>query len=112
MLIRLNEDAKTVERDITEQMRQACESIMPAIVDTTAEMIAGFDPEFQQRVKKHIIVAGGGSQIRGIAEYMEQALQHPIGKCKVTCVEDPLYAGSDGSVKLAQDMPAKYWEDM
>jgi hypothetical protein len=29
----------------------------------------------------------------------------------VKCVEDPLFAGADGCLALAKDMPAEYWED-
>jgi hypothetical protein len=30
----------------------------------------------------------------------------------VVSVEDPLYAGSVGGLKLAQDMPKNYWEEL
>ena len=100
---------KPVMHDIRNEMQRACESILPALVETTTEMIAKFDPEFQVKIKNNIVLAGGGSLIRGIAEYLEDALKE-YGPCKVTCVEDPLFAGSDGALKLATDMPAKYWE--
>ena len=103
-------DGKNVDHNITQEMKEACESILPAIADTTAEMIARFDPEFQAQIKKNIVVAGGGSQIRGFAEELTKALQPLVGKCTVSCVEEPLFAGSDGSLKLAQDMPEKYWD--
>jgi rod shape-determining protein MreB len=74
-------------------------------------MIARFDPEFQVRIKNNIVLAGGGSLIRGIAGYLQDALKE-YGPCKVTCVSDPLFAGSDGALKLAQDMPEKYWEQL
>ena len=55
------------------------------------------------------LLAGGGSLIRGMREYLQDALKE-YGSCKVTCVADPLFAGSNGALKLAEDMPAKYWE--
>jgi rod shape-determining protein MreB len=104
-------DGKPVMHDIKDEMRRACESILPALIETTAEMIAGFDPEFQAKVKKNIILAGGGSLIRGIDGVLQSALKE-YGSCKVTCVDDPLFAGSLGALKLAQDMPASYWETL
>jgi len=105
-------EGKLIPHDITNEMKRACESIMPAIIDTTATMIARFDPEFQIKIKNNIVVAGGGSKIRGIAEYLHSAFKELFGECRVSCVEDPLFCGSDGSLKLAMDMPKKYWEQL
>jgi rod shape-determining protein MreB len=109
--VELPVDGKPVMHDITNEIKRACESILPAIVETATEMIARFDPEFQVKIKNNIIVAGGGSLIRGISEYITDALKE-IGPCTVMRVDDPLYAGSDGALKLAQDMPVKYWESL
>jgi rod shape-determining protein MreB len=104
-------DGKPVVHDITAEVGAACESIMPAIVETAYSMIARFDAEFQSRVKNNIVVAGGGSQIRGIADRLVRGLKE-LGQCRVTPVEDPLFAGSDGGLKLAMDMHEQYWEKL
>ena len=104
-------EGKPVMHDITNEIRRACESILPAIVERTTEMMARFDPEFHLKIKNNIVLAGGGSLIRGIREYLQDALKE-YGSCKVTCVDDPLFAGSNGALKLAEDMPAKYWETL
>ena len=88
-------------------MRRACEDILPGILETTAEMIARFDPEYQDAVRRNIILAGGGSQIRGLARRIEREMS-AYGPCKVKCVEDPLFAGADGFLALAKEMPAEY----
>jgi rod shape-determining protein MreB len=72
-------------------------------------MIARFDPEYQDAVRRNIILAGGGSQIRGLARHVEREMS-AYGPCKVKCVEDPLFAGADGCLALAKEMPAEYWE--
>ena len=104
-------DGKPVMHDIKNEIKRACESILPALTETTTEMIARFDPEFQVRIKNNIVLAGGGSLIRGLREYLQDALKE-YGPCKVSCVEEPLFAGSNGALKLAQDMPSKYWEPL
>ncbi len=109
--VELPVDGKPVMHDIKNEIRRACESILPAILETTTEMIARFDPEFQEKIKNNIVLAGGGSQIRGIREYLQDAMKE-YGSCKISCVEDPLFAGSEGALKLAQDMPSEFWEDM
>ena len=103
-------DGKATKHDITAEMRQVCESIMPAVIETTAELISRFDPEYQDAVRRNIILAGGGSQIRGLARYIEREIGH-YGPCKVKTVDDPLYSGAHGCLVLAKEMPTEYWED-
>jgi rod shape-determining protein MreB and related proteins len=109
--VELPVNGKPVMHDIKEEIRRACESILPALVETTTELIARFDPEFQERIKNNIVLAGGGSLIRGLAGTLQDALKE-YGAFRVTCVEDPLFAGAKGGLKLAQDMPSKYWETL
>jgi len=97
--------------DITTEMRRACESIIPGMLENALELIARFDPEYQGVVRQNIILAGGGGQIRGLAKYLEDELKED-GPCKVTVVEDPIFAGSDGALALAEDMPDRYWQDL
>ncbi len=108
--VELPVNGKLVQHDIKDEIRRACESILPALVETTTEMIARFDPEFQMKIKNNIILAGGGSLIRRITEHLKDALKEY--DCKVTRVSDPLFAGADGGLRLAQDMPSKYWETL
>jgi rod shape-determining protein MreB len=109
--VELPVNGKPVIHDIKDEVRRSCESILPALLETTTEMIARFDPEFQIKIKNNIVLAGGGSLIRGIGEYLQDALKE-YGTCKVTRVKDPLFAGADGALRLAQDIPSKYWETL
>ncbi len=104
-------DGRPTKHDITEEMKRACESILPAIVESTLELIAKFDPEYQDVIRKNVILAGGGSQIDGLAEHLEKVLGE-YGDAKVIVVDDALYSGSDGALALAQDMPEDYWTDV
>lgn len=97
--------------DITEEMRKACESPMPAIVEMATDLIASFDPEFQERVRQNIVVAGGGSQLSGLDVYLTAAMKE-FEPCKFTCIQDPLYAGADGALQLATDMPEEFLEKL
>lgn len=103
-------NGKSTGHDITEEMRRACESVLPGILETAAEMIARFDPEYQDVVRRNIILAGGGSGIRGLARHIEREMS-AYGPCKVKCVDDPLFAGADGCLALAREMPDEYWEN-
>ncbi len=104
-------DGRMVAHDITDDLGRACESILPALHEHTAELIAKFDPQFQDAIRQNIILAGGGSQIRGLAEHLEKAMSE-YGPARVTTVSDPVYAGADGALALAKDMPAEYWEEV
>ena len=94
--------------DVTEELREACESILPELIESTRELIITFDPEYQDDLRQNILLAGGGSQIRGMAEEIRSNLSE-FGPCRVNSVEDPIYAGAAGALKLATDMPDTEW---
>lgn len=102
-------EGKPVVHDITDEMKRSCESILPPMIETLTEMIARVDPEYQKKIRSSIILAGCGSQIRGIPDYISQSLKE-YGNSQVTTVEDPLFAGATGALSLAQEMPRRYWK--
>ena len=104
-------EGKPTAHIITDEVKRACESILPAMVESALELIAKFDPEYQDTIRKNIILAGGGSQIRGLGEYLEKAIGE-YGPTKVRVVDDPLFSGADGALELAKEMPDKYWTEL
>ena len=103
--------AKTAELDITEEMRIACESILPPVCETMIDLLSRVAPEYQEKVRNNIIVAGGSSLISGLSEALEKALQE-LGGGRVTVVRDPLFAGSDGGLAIARDASTADWEKL
>ncbi len=97
--------------DVTEELREACESILPEMISSARELIVTYDPEFQNELRQNILLAGGGSQIRGLAEEVRSNLSE-FGPCRVATVEDPVYAGAAGALKLAMDMPEVEWRQV
>jgi rod shape-determining protein MreB and related proteins len=104
-------DGKPTPHDITAELKQACEIMVKPILDGIHKLIATFNPEFQDRLRNNIILAGGGSQIRGLNKRIEDGLES-VGGGKVTVVDEPLYAGANGALQLAMDMPAEYWQQL
>ncbi|MFG0316935.1 MAG: MamK family actin-like protein [Planctomycetota bacterium JB042] len=110
IVVKIPVKGKPTEVDITEDMRAACRTIIGPIVDGLAELIGSFDPEFQDRLKGNVLLGGGGSQIAGLGDAIEQEMANRLGGGSVTTVEEPIYAGANGALKIAHDMPEEYWE--
>ena len=104
-------EGKFTDVDVTDDMQVACESILPPIVETAIDLVSRYEPDFQELVRKNVILAGGGSQIDGIAKELENQLQE-YGPFSLSTVKDSLFAGAEGALALATDMPEEYWEDM
>ena len=102
---------KPREFEITNEIRQACLSIVPPMVEALEKLVATFDPEFQPRIRNNILLGGGGSQIRGLGAALEDALEE-YGGGRVRTVEEPVYAGANGALAIAQDMPEDTWEQL
>ncbi|MDP2958113.1 MAG: rod shape-determining protein, partial [Longimicrobiales bacterium] len=100
---------KPTSLEITAEMRKACESLVGPVSETMLDLLSRVDPEYQQRVRNSIVLAGGGSQIPGFAAALERTLED-VGGGKVRSVEDPLYAGANGSLVIAADAPEGDWE--
>ena len=101
---------KPTEFDITELMYKACYSIVPPTVAALQDLIATYDPEFQEKMRNNVLLGGGGSQIGALGRALEAALKE-YGGGKVTTVEEPQYQGSNCALKLGLDMPEEYWKE-
>lgn len=101
---------KPTDFDITEQMRESCLSIVDPIIEGLGKLISTFDPEFQHKLKDRVLLAGGGSMIRELDSMLERRMQELLGSGKVVRIEEPIYGGANGALKIAHDMPPDYWE--
>ena len=97
--------------DITTEMQTACEALVPPIVETMFDLLASVAPEFQARVRRNVIVSGGGGLIRNLGPKIQCALQQ-VGGGAVTVVEEPAFVGSDGCLAIARDAPDADWEKL
>jgi rod shape-determining protein MreB len=111
IMVDLPVDGKPTPHDLTQEVKQACEILVQPIVESIHKLIATFNPEFQDRLRNNVLLAGGGGLMRGLNKRIEDAMQQ-IGGGKVTVVDEPLYAGANGALQLAMDMPSEYWQQL
>jgi len=104
-------DGRPTRFDITDPMRAACESIVPAVVETMLDLISRVEPDYQESVRQNVILSGGSGLIRGLGLVLQDALED-IGGGRVRVVADPLHVGSDGGLALAMDAPESEWEKL
>jgi len=102
---------KAMEIDVTQEMRTACESILPPICETLAALLTKVEPEFQSKVRNNIILAGGSSLIAGLQDAVTKSLEE-LGGGRATVVKDPVFAGSDGGLAIARDASTADWEKL
>jgi rod shape-determining protein MreB len=102
---------KVQKVDITEEMRLACESLLAPFSETMLDLLAAVEPEYQERVRKNVILSGRGSRIRGLAAALEKTLTD-VGGGKVILVDDPVFAGSNGGLAIALDADESDWEKL
>ena len=99
------------ELDITSEIKAACETILPPVIETMLDLLSRVEPEFQEKVRDNIILSGGGGLIRGLPQALEKALEQ-VGGGRVKYMEDPVFVGSDGGLALALDAPDSDWEKL
>ena len=104
-------NGKPTAFDITAELKEACRLVVPDIVTGLHKLVSSFDAEFQRRMLQNVVLAGGGSQLRGLDRMIEEDLQK-YGGGRVTKVHEPVFAGANGALKLAADMPEDYWKEV
>lgn len=104
-------DGRPTELDITDEMRAACESILPPVIETMIDLLARVEPEFQEKVRHNIVLSGGTALISGLGKALEGALAE-FGGGRVQVVKDPIFVGSDGGLTIAVDAPEEDWEKL
>ena len=111
VLVTMREDGRPVEMDVSDELRIACESILPDILESLVSMVQSFDPQVQHIVLENIFIAGGGSRIAGIDEVIARHLVE-YGDVHIRCVERPEFCGAQGALKLAHDLPPQVWSQV
>ncbi len=102
---------KPTRLDITNEIRAACESLVPPVSETMLELVSRVEPEYQEKVRHNITLAGGGSQIFGLGKTLEQALVE-VGGGRVQMVSDVVFSGAAGGLTLALDAVDADWEKL
>jgi rod shape-determining protein MreB len=97
--------------DITEEMRVACSSLIPPVVEAMLDLVSRVEPEYQTKVRNNVILTGGTSLIGGLGAALQEALSE-VGGGKVRGVKDPAYVGADGGLAIATDAPDSDWETL
>ncbi len=97
--------------DITNEIKAACETLLGPTIETMLDLLSRVEPEFQEKVRDHIILSGGGGLIRNLPQSLEAALRQ-VGGGHVKYMEDPVFVGSDGGLALALDAPETDWEKL
>jgi rod shape-determining protein MreB len=100
-----------VDVDITDELRTACESLVPPLCEAMIDLISAVEPEYQERVRRHVILSGRGALLRGLDKALEKALER-IGGGQVGRVDDPVFAGAVGGLALATDSDESDWEKL
>ena len=112
IVVDLPVDGKPTPFDITDQLRTACSILIDPILEGVQKLVATFDPEFQNKLKDRVLLAGGGSMVKGLDRAVEHAMVERLGSGKVIRIEEPIYGGSNGALKIAHDMPEDFWKQL
>ncbi len=104
-------DGKPIMHDITADLKTACSIIIKPILGAIHKLVASHDPEFQEALRDNVILSGGGALLNGLNKQIENGLAE-LGGGHVTVAVEPLYAGANGALQLAVDMPAEYWHQL
>tara|TARA_B110000444_G_scaffold259555_1_gene303675 strand:- start:14835 stop:15860 length:1026 start_codon:yes stop_codon:yes gene_type:complete len=104
-------EGKAMTLDITDCMQKACEDIVDPIVENVKLLIAGSNPEYHDQFRRNMILAGGGSGIKGLGAMIERRLSD-LGNVSVHVVDDPVRLGAMGGLRLAMEVPEEMWKNL
>ncbi|MEM7231839.1 MAG: rod shape-determining protein [Planctomycetota bacterium] len=97
--------------NFADMIRDACDLLVPAIVDGIQELLKRCDSESAIAVMENIIVTGGGSQIQGVAERVQEVLHEREFDC-ARCIAPTDYKRlvANGALKVAENVREDQWQ--
>lgn len=104
-------DGKPIMHDITAELKKACSIIIRPILNAIHQLVSSHDPEFQEVLRQNVILSGGGALLSGLNRQIQEGLSE-FGGGNVIVADEPLFAGSNGALQLAMDMPSEYWQQL
>jgi rod shape-determining protein MreB len=104
-------EGKAMTLDITDCIQKACEDIVDPIVENVKLLISGSNPEYHDQFRRNMILAGGGSGIKGLGAMIERRLSD-LGDVNVHVVDDPVRLGAMGGLRLAMEVPEEMWKNL
>ncbi|MDA1167717.1 MAG: rod shape-determining protein, partial [archaeon] len=104
-------EGKAMSLDITDCIQNACGSIVDPIVENVKKLISGSNPEYHDQFRKNMVLAGGGSGIRGLGAMIERRLSD-MGDVNVHVVDDPVRLGAMGGLRLSMEVPEEMWKNL
>ncbi len=107
--VTLNSRGKPGTYDLSDVLHQSCLKLAEPICAAIQEMVGTFDPDFQERLRNNIILAGGGSRLKGLDLAIIRSLD-AYGGGNAVCVKDAEFCGCMGALKMSVEMPEQYWE--
>ncbi|OHE79258.1 MAG: hypothetical protein A3G75_08440, partial [Verrucomicrobia bacterium RIFCSPLOWO2_12_FULL_64_8] len=109
--MKLTIHGKPRELEVSDLIGQACELLVPEIVDSVMALAKRCEQEIADLILANIILTGGGSQISGIPEMIENRL-HELGieGAKVTLAADYKMLVSRGALKVAKMARDDQWQ--
>ena len=109
--VTLTEKGKPGLYDITDIMKESCLRLAQPICEAVQTLIAEADPEFQETFRNNILIAGGGSRLKGIDKAIEDCLLE-YGGGSAECVQDAEFCGAEGAFKLCAEMDDDLWDQL
>ncbi|MCI0650313.1 MAG: rod shape-determining protein [Planctomycetes bacterium] len=104
-------DGKPRSIEFGELIREACEILVDPVLDSVRAMFTRCDSEGVVNIMQNIIVAGGGSQIGGFAELIEQKLRDEgYEDAKVSTPADYKRLVALGALKIANNVRDDQWQ--
>jgi rod shape-determining protein MreB len=99
------------EIDVTQALRAALGKLAEAVYQGICEVLSSIPPEYHSVALSNVILAGGGSQLPGLCGHLEELL-HPCGPSNVKRIADSCYAGANGALRLAMELPEDAWVEL
>ncbi len=111
VMVDFSVEGKAMTLDITDCIQNACEGIIDPIVENVKVLIASSNPEYHDSFRQNMVLAGGGSGIRGLGSQIERRLSD-MGEVAVHTVDDPVRLGAMGGLRLAMEVPEDMWKNL